>query len=157
MFRKISEDTLLISMSDATNPLATCSHHPIKLDDIEWPSVEHYINAMRFEDGNYREKIRLAPHPTLAHKLGKSWFKKKRSDWKKTRDAYMTRAIWIKCKTYPEVAQELLDTGDRPFLETSNFDYYWGCGRDTRGQNKYGLVLQAVRDRLRKERSAVAE
>lgn len=93
----------------------------------------------------------MAEHPALAHKMGKSWFRKKRGDWEKVRDAIMTRATWIKCKTYPEVAQALLDTEDQPIVETSNFDYYWGCGRDTRGLNKYGKVLMAVRDRLRQE------
>jgi ribA/ribD-fused uncharacterized protein len=151
MFAKLPENSLFVSMADVLNPLSTYSKHPIESDGSEWPSVEHYFNAMKYVDAGYQEKIRQAEHPAKAHKLGNPWFRKKRGDWKKVRDTIMTRAVWIKCKTYPEVAQALLDTGDQPIVETSNFDYYWGCGRDTRGLNKYGKVLMAVRDRLREE------
>lgn len=151
MFSKLPDNSLFVSMADVLNPLSTYSKHPIESDGYEWPSVEHYVSAMKFVDPGYQEKIRQAEHPALAHKLGKTWFRRKRQDWKKVRDAVMTRAVWIKCKTYPEVAEELLNTSDQPIVETSNFDYYWGCGRDTRGLNKYGKVLMAVRDRLRQE------
>lgn len=151
MFAKLPANALFVSMADANNPLSTYSKHAFESDGLEWPSAEHYFNAMKFVDPGYQEKIRTADHPALAHKMGKSWFRQKRNDWEKVRDAIMTRAIWIKCKTYPEVAQALLDTGDLPIVETSNFDYYWGCGRDTRGLNKYGKVLMAVRDRLQQE------
>ena len=149
MFAKLPDNALFVSMADARSPLSTYSRHPFGSDGCEWPSVEHYVNAMKFLDPAYRERIRLAEHPAIAHRLGKSWFRKKRDDWKKVRDSLMTRAVWIKCNTYPDVAQALLDTGDLLIVETSNFDYYWGCGRDTRGLNKYGKVLMAVRDRLR--------
>ena len=154
MFPKLPENALFVSMADVHSPLATYSRHPIESDGLEWPSVEHYFNAMKFADNSFRERIRAAEHPSIARKMGKSWFRKKREDWKKVRDTLMTRAVWIKCKTYPEVARALLETGDRPIIETSNFDYYWGCGRDTRGLNKYGKVLMAVRHRLRNESTA---
>lgn len=151
MFKKIPADAVLLSMADVDNPLASFSHHPFQLDGAEWPSVEHYVNAMKFASTDYQAKIRVAEHPRLANKLGKSWWQKKRSDWKQVRDTYMTRAVWTKCQAWPEVAQALLETGNRYILETSNYDYYWGCGRDARGLNKYGHVLMAVRERLRQQ------
>ncbi len=154
MFKKIPSDALHISMADSDNPLATYTKYPFSLEGLDWPSVEHYINAMKFVDAGYQEKIRLAKHPSLAHKMGKSWWQKKRPDWKKVRDTLMVRAVYTKCKTYPSVSEALLETGDRYILETSKYDYYWGCGRDTRGLNKYGHALMAVRDRLRQEQTA---
>jgi ribA/ribD-fused uncharacterized protein len=64
----------------------------------------------------------------------------------------MTRGIYIKCRTHKEAADALLETGDQKIVESSQYDYYWGCGRDGRGHNTYGRVLMAVRDKLREER-----
>ena len=66
----------------------------------------------------------------------------------------MTRGIYVRCRTHPELAEALLDTGDTKIVENSNFDYFWGCGRDRRGENRYGKVLMNVRARLREERAA---
>jgi ribA/ribD-fused uncharacterized protein len=63
----------------------------------------------------------------------------------------MTRAVYTKCRTHPEVAARLLATGDRRLVENNSYDYYWGCGRDRRGDNHYGRVLMNVRARLRQE------
>ena len=63
----------------------------------------------------------------------------------------MTRGFYIKCRTHPEVAKALLATDTRKIVESSMYDYYWGCGRDGRGHNTYGKVLMAVRDKLKTE------
>jgi ribA/ribD-fused uncharacterized protein len=63
----------------------------------------------------------------------------------------MTRAVYTKCRAHPEVAERLLATGDAKLVENSQYDYFWGCGRDRRGHNTYGKVLMDVRSRLREE------
>jgi len=63
----------------------------------------------------------------------------------------MTRALYTKCRTHPEVAERLLSTGEARLVENSQYDYFWGCGRDHRGHNTYGQVLMDVRSRLREE------
>ena len=45
----------------------------------------------------------------------------------------MTRAVYIRARSYPELAQELLNTGEQTLVENSQYDYFWGCGRDRRG------------------------
>jgi len=140
-----------LSRYDASHPLATYSKHGFELDGAEWPSVEHYYQAMKYEDADYREQIRTAPHPADAAKLGKSKGHGRRKDWDKVKVTYITRGIYIKCRTHPEVTEALLATGDLQIVETSQYDYYWGCGRDQRGDNVYGKVLMNVREQLRKE------
>ena len=70
------------------------------------------------------------------------------------KETFMTRGVYIKCRAHAEVAEALLETGEQKIMESSQFDYYWGCGRDGRGHNAYGKVLMAVRDKLREEQSA---
>lgn len=148
LFNSDDTDNVTLSRLDPEHPLSAYSKHGFELDGAEWPSVEHYFQAMQYEEADYREMIRSAAHPADATKLGKSKRHGRRKDWDKVKETYMTRAIYIKCRTHPEVAEALLATGDAPIIETSQYDYYWGCGRDLRGDNVYGKVLMNVRERL---------
>ena len=151
LFNHDEPERLTLSRFDPTHPLAAYSKHGFELDGAEWPSVEHYYQAMKFADADYREQIRTAHHPADATKLGKSKKHGRRKDWDKVKETYMTRGTYIKCRTHPEVTQALLATGTAQIVETSSYDYYWGCGRDLRGENVYGKVLINVREQLRKE------
>lgn len=150
-------DAIFLSRSDVYEPLGTFSEHGFDLEGKHWPSVEHYYQAMKFTDEAYQETIRQAAHPKLARKLGRKKKVKIRSDWKKVREVVMTRGVYIKCRTHPEIAQTLLDTDERNLVENSQYDYFWGCGRDRRGVNAYGRVLKNVRAKLRQEQSENAQ
>jgi len=142
-----------LSHMDTNSLLSSWSKHSIFIENLEWPSVEHYVQAMKYDDGPYREKIRNAEHPKSAKKLGESRWKKKRANWKSERELYMTRGIYTKCKAYPKIAEALLATGDQAILDTSNYDYFWGCGRDTFGKNRFGAILMDIRAKLEETKS----
>ena len=151
IFPEYDEHSLYFSRSDAGEVFGTFSQHSFQLEDKQWPSVEHYFQAMKFTDQADQEKVRQASHPKQARKMGRSRFKKIRKDWPKVKTLYMTRAIYTKCRAYPEIAAKLLATDDEKLVENSQYDYFWGCGRDRRGENHYGRVLMNVRDKLREE------
>jgi ribA/ribD-fused uncharacterized protein len=108
---------------------------------------------MKFEDQTLREEIRSADHPNRAQKLATTHKRQIRKDWKQLREVMMTRAIYTKCRAHPDVATALLATTEQKIIETSQYDYYWGCGRDGRGHNTFGKVLMAVRNKLREEQA----
>ena len=118
------------------------------LEGRNWPTVEHYYQAMKFENEAYQEKIRQVTHASDARKMGRTRFKKLRKDWKKLKQTYMTRAVYTKFSAHPTLARRLLGTGETRLVENSQYDYYWGCGRDRRGVNMYGQVLMNVREKL---------
>lgn len=157
IFPEIDEDAIFLSRTDVNESLGTFSRHSFLLEELEWPSVEHYFQAMKFEDADYREKIRLAEHPKKARKLGRTRLKKIRKDWKKIKNVIMTRGLYTKCHSHPEVSAKLLETANRKLIENSQYDYYWGCGRDRRGENTYGKLLMNVREKLREEHSEASE
>lgn len=135
--------------------LGSASLMPFTLDEQEWPTVEHYFQALMFEGHAKLQKKILACKDAKSAAAATKWqFWKKRKDWKKVQTVLMTRAIYTRCKTYPEVAKALLDTGELKLVENSNYDYFWGCGRDRRGENAYGKVLMNVRAKLLQEAEA---
>lgn len=154
LFPQLDESHHYFSRSDVSEDFGTFSRHAIELEGREWPSLEHYYQAMKFESEAEQEKIRSAGHPRKARRMGRSRLRKRRRDWRKVKRVFMTRALYIKCKTYPPIAEKLLATGSQPLVENSQYDYFWGCGRDRRGSNHYGRILMGVREKLREEAGA---
>lgn len=149
LFSPTEPELVYVSRSDVTNPLAAWSKHGFELDGVEWPSVEHYYQGMKFEDPDLRNAIRAAPHPKDTQKVARKNKRKVRKDWKSLKRTHMIRAVYLKCRTHPEAGEALLATGSAKIVETSQYDYYWGCGRDGRGENNFGKVLMDVRGKLR--------
>lgn len=153
LLNQAAETALHFSMNNPEDGWSRNSNHPFTLEGCEWPTVEHYFQAMRFVSGDYAEAIRTAPTVAAAQKLGGRWLKRKRPDWKQIEAVVMTRALYTKCRTYPHIAESLLATGEQLLVEDSQYDYHWGCGRDRRGHNLYGKILMKVREKLREEQS----
>jgi hypothetical protein len=147
------ENSLFTSRTDPHNPFGTYARYSFELEGKLWPSVEHYFQGMKFTDDVHKEQVRNAISPTEARKLGRKRRKSFRSDWKQVRETVMTRGVYTRCRTHLELTEALLNTGDQKIVENSNFDYFWGCGRDRRGDNKYGIVLMNVRAKLQEERA----
>jgi ribA/ribD-fused uncharacterized protein len=153
IFPEEDTNSLYLSRIEQDEILGTYSDHGFQLEDKHWPSVEHYFQAAKFNhDEAYSERIRQAATPAKARKLGRTrWRSKLRKDWKQVREVIMTRGIYTKCRTHADVSEKLLGTEDQKLVENSQYDYFWGCGRDRRGENAFGKVLMNVRKKLRQE------
>ena len=151
IFSVSDANTIFVSRYDENDPLSSYSNHGFELENKYWPTVEHYYQAMKYSDIDYQEIIRNAESAELANKLGHDKKQKRVKDWKKNRMVMMIRAIYTKSKTYPEIAEKLIETGKDMIMENSQYDYFWGCGRDKLGTNTYGKVLINVRNKLNEE------
>lgn len=151
LFPEENLNSHFFSRHDTEELLGSASHHSFYLDEQEWPTVEHYYQAMQFSNPDLQEKIRQAKTAQDVAKMTKWRFWQRRKDWKLRRQVLMTRAMYTKCKAHPDVALALLNSGDKTLVENSMYDYYWGCGRDRRGENQFGKVLMNVRDKLLQE------
>lgn len=115
---------------------------------VYWPTVEHYFQAQKFSDAAFRERIRRAASPKDAREFGRSRAYPIRQDWDNVREQVMLFALRQKFSK-GHVLQVLLSTGERPLIEASPLDYFWGAGQDGTGLNRLGLLLEQVRAEAR--------
>lgn len=129
--------------------LTNHSAHPITLDGLVYPTVEHYYQAQKFAGTPYAEEIRTAPNPMLARRMGRSKSHPIRPDWDEVKEEVMFRATLAKFESHADARASLLGTGDEELIENSPHDAYWGSGPGGRGRNRYGQILMQVRAILR--------
>lgn len=137
------------STKDQYGAFSNFSRHPFELDGLIWPTSEHYFQAQKFEDDEYRERIRSTPSPMIAARLGRSRKVPIRSDWEERKDEFMYRAVLAKFQAHSDLKQLLSSTGQEEIIEKTTRDYYWGCGANGTGKNMLGRILMQVREELR--------
>ena len=131
------------------------------MDGYVWPSVEHYYQAQKSFDSDYRDAVREARWPGVAKKLGDSrfgskWISKRslflrnsdllRPDWDEVKKIAMEKAVRAKYESNKILMRRLLATGTATIIEDSPFDEYWGIGKNGNGKNNLGKILMATRD-----------
>ncbi|WP_425394936.1 NADAR family protein [Aeoliella sp.] len=134
---------------DAFGEFSNFAAFPFALDGVTWPTSEHYFQAEKFEDQEYREKIRTTASPMIAARLGRSRKVPIRSDWESVKLDVMRRAVRAKFAAHEALRELLLSTGDQLLVEAAKGDAFWGTGDDGSGQNWLGRILMEVRDELR--------
>ena len=72
-----------------------------------------------------------------------------RQDWEEIKNKVMLQALRMKFSQNPEIAKELLATGDTILIEHTRNDDYWADGGDGSGKNKLGLLLMQIREELK--------
>ncbi len=137
--------------TDPYYELTNHSAHPISLDGLTYPTIEHFYQAQKFIGTSYAEEIRAAPNPMLARRMGRSKEHPIRSDWDSVKEEVMLRATLAKFESHADARSSLLATGDEELVEASPHDSYWGSGPGDRGQNRYGQILMQVRAILREQ------
>ena len=150
-------------LSVPKGPYALLCNHTITpftvVENVSWPSVEHYFQAQKFEGGvngnEMVEKIRKSSGSStiLAHKMGRSRQSPIRSDWEQVKDQVMKVALEAKIAQNENVRKLLLSTEGELMYHTHN-DKYWGDGGVGKGENKVGKMLMEIRERYKNNKSS---
>ncbi|CAG8547208.1 13294_t:CDS:2 [Ambispora leptoticha] len=154
----MSEDDNSIKFYSAKNNYGEFSNFypsPIVIDDVIWPTTEHYFQAQKFvSDPAIVTRIRVLPTPNEAAKEGRRRDLPLRSDWESVKEIVMMEALRAKFTQHPELGRVLLSTGDKKIIEHTSNDRYWadGGGLD-HGQNRLGVLLMRLRNELREKES----
>ncbi|MGD1913334.1 MAG: NADAR family protein [Rivularia sp. (in: cyanobacteria)] len=128
------------------------SPYPVEMNNIFWPTVEHYYQGQKYlgsPDEGIIPLIHAASTPEDAAALGRCSTRRLRGDWEVVKTQIMREAVLKKFLTHPEIREILLSTGSELLVEDSPTDYFWGCGATKTGQNHLGQILMSVREELR--------
>lgn len=123
---------------------------PIVLEDVIWPSSEHYYQAHKFLDYALQEKVRAAETPYLAAQIGRDPTLPMREDWDDVKDQVMLVALHAKFNQYVILQELLLSTNASHLYEHTKNDCYWADCGDHSGKNILGQELMQIRNELKK-------
>lgn len=130
---------------DAYGCFSNFSAHPVFLDGTMWPTTEHYFQAQKFSDFDFRRKIQSELSPMVAARMGRSREHPLRADWDAVKDDVMRKAVRAKVRQHSYVREALLETGVAEIIEHTANDSYWADGGDGHGRNMLGKILMEVR------------
>ena len=128
--------------------------YPLELGDVKVKSSEALYQACRYPHRpEWQREILEAPHAMMAKMAAKKAGRRadSRPDWDSVRVEIMRWVLDTKLdQHFGEFYQLLRRTGQRPIVERSRRDRFWGAvlGKDDvlRGENMLGCLLMEIRD-----------
>lgn len=130
--------------------------YPLTVNGVRILTAEALYQACRFPDVPEAQRAIIGQHSPMTAKMKSKPFRSQtRSDWDEVRFKIMRWCLRVKlAQHYSEFGRLLLATKDRPIVEQSRKDDYWGAKLDVGtdvliGQNVLGRLLMELRARLR--------
>lgn len=123
---------------------------PIQYDGVTYLTTEHFFQAMKTVNNDFRMNVAELPTAGAAKKRGRELTL--RPDWEQAKVPAMRLGILLKFSANPELKDKLLATGNETLVEGNVWhDNIWGnctCPKcfATRGLNYLGQLLMDVRE-----------
>lgn len=138
---------------------------PMKIDKVEYNSCEQYMmhqKALLFGDIEIAEQIMRESNPREQKRFGRMIRNFDKSVWDKNCLAIVYEGNLAKFSQNLDLKEQMLETGNRVFVEASPLDHIWGIGLDENaegidnpsfwmGLNLLGQALTLVKQELRKK------
>lgn len=133
------------------------SGYPLQINGVRILTTEALYQACRFPHMPEVQREIIGQHSPMTAKMkSKPHRKDSRSDWDEVRYKVMRWCLRVKlAQNYAEFGRLLLATRDRPIVEQSRKDDYWGAkladeaGDTLIGQNVLGRLLMELREKLK--------
>lgn len=131
---------------------------PLRINGFRVPTSEALYQACRFPDLPDVQRQIIAQHSPMTAKMkGKPHRRATRSDWENVRHNVMRWCLRVKlAQHYKEFGRLLLATKEKPIVEQSRKDEYWGAilmqdGEILLGENVLGRLLMELREALKND------
>ncbi len=127
---------------------------PIEINGIHIRTSEALYQACRFPHSEEIQRIIIEEKSPMAAKMKSKKFRvQTRNDWMEVRVDIMRWCLKVKLAcNWDKFKRLLLSTGDKPIVEESKRDRFWGAipkGDEILvGQNMLGRLLMEIRDQL---------
>lgn len=120
----------------------------------DWMTAEHAYQAAKFRHISILyDLIYNARSAHDAKQTAKRFSHHTPFDWQPDRCvSVMEEVLRVKLSQHLYIQRKLLETEDRPIIETSPTDSFWGWGPDKEGENHLGRIWMKLRTKLREGR-----
>lgn len=131
--------------------------YPILLGGVQIRTSEALYQACRFPHMPDVQRLILAQYSPMTAKMRTKPFRhESREDWNSVRVNIMRWCLRVKlAQNWQKFSELLLMTGDRPIVELSHKDDFWGAKVADRGtvvgMNVLGRLLMELREELKQE------
>ena len=117
----------------------------VTFEGMTYPTNEAAFQAAKCLDPEDRVPFAEQKNLVLAKRMGRKVTL--RSDWEYVKSGIMEKIVRAKFTEHPELAAQLVATGDLPLMEGNGWhDTFWGVDEKTgRGENRLGEILMKVR------------
>ena len=131
--------------------LANYSNHGFWLDNVYYPTAEHYYQSQKFNNVEIQKKIIMAKTPKEASEIGRSRNLKRKNNFKDIKNDVMYTAVLEKFRQNPDIRSKLIETRNEEIKEMTVKESYWGVGPNFDGDNHYGKILMKVREQVKND------
>lgn len=126
--------------------MSNFAQYGVTIDNIYYPTNEHFYQSQKSLDPKDQEFIRTAPKAYQAKHRGSEI--QIRPDWENVKIGIMRVGLLAKINQHLVLRTKLLATGEALLIEDSPSDYYWGIGNGS-GQNMMGKLWMEIRESLK--------
>lgn len=165
-FREYGRDTCVVFLKthEAFGGLSNmAAGYPLIINDVPIRTSEALYQACRFPDRpDIQTQIVQQASPMTAKMVGKPFRLLTRPDWNHARKQIMRWCLRVKLiQNWEAFSHLLLSTGDRPIVEQSRKDDYWGAKAvddfTLVGRNVLGRLLMELREDVRERAMPLQE
>jgi len=150
---KAKEAIVFFKVKEAWGELSNMAPgFPIVVGRVRASSSEALYQALRFPDYPEVQRRVLSLPAWQSKQEARSNVALTRPDWERVRVAAMRWVLRLKAAQHPRFREVLLATGERPIVELSYKDGFWGArpeGEFLVGVNALGRLLMELREELR--------
>jgi ribA/ribD-fused uncharacterized protein len=143
----------VLSLREFPDPAEPYAPKTVTVDAVEYPTAEHWYQVKKFHGMRGSDLMTLMTRAREAFSLPRHrlFQDRIRKDWMDIRINVMRTALRAKFTQHRQLRKLLLETGNRPLVEHTDLDSFWGDGGDGHGKNMLGQLLMELRAELRCE------
>ena len=135
------------SKSERYSEFDNSAPYAIRLHDLTWPTVTHYLLSEQYPGQNI-DRIRYASSVEEAIRVAPGEYGIVRNKWDVVRDDYLITALRAKFSQHLDLEEMLYGTGRADLVYANESDSYLGIGPKGFGHNMFGRLLMAVRNQM---------
>ena len=149
IFKRDDKNDPVLFHSGSSNCFSNFSSYQVEWKGLVWKTSEHAYQASKFLDEKIKKEIFDSRSAYDSKMLSIKYKDKIRDGWYDMRLPIMEEIIREKLAQHPHIKKKLLQTENRPIIEASKDDSFWGWGPNKTGQNNHGKIWMKLREELK--------